>query len=161
MPVDLSERGDWPPMLWIGSGQGAGKTTLSWHLSRVHDLPLHRVDLWAYDHRARLPARDSLDEELAGGAEAAAAAFESVSRLRLGLVLDDILARDLGTVPAMAERAATPARIRGSASFRVGCLAPARSGAHAPGAGGTAGKGGYARGPPGDRLRSRSSPLAA
>jgi hypothetical protein len=90
-------------MLWVGGGQGAGKTTLSWGLSRAHDLPLHRVDLWTYDHQARLPARDSLDEQLAGGPEAAADAFESVSRLRLGLVLADILARDLGQVPAIVE----------------------------------------------------------
>jgi hypothetical protein len=90
-------------MLWIGGGQGAGKTTLSWHLSRANDLPLHPVDLWTYDHQARLPAGDSLDEQLARGTEAAADAFESASRLRLGLVLDDILARDLGTVPAIVE----------------------------------------------------------
>jgi adenylylsulfate kinase-like enzyme len=50
MSVDLlSRRGQWPPMLWVGGGQGAGKTTLSWHLSRANDLPLHRVDLWAYN----------------------------------------------------------------------------------------------------------------
>jgi len=90
-------------MLWIGGGQGAGKTTLAWQLSRANDLPLHPVDLWAYDHQARLPAGYTLDEELARGAEAAADAFESVSRLRLGLILDDILARDLGTVPAVVE----------------------------------------------------------
>lgn len=72
-------------MLWVGGGQGAGKTTLSWHLSRANDLPLHRVDLWTYDHHARLPAGDSLDEQLARGPEAAADAFESVSRLRLEL----------------------------------------------------------------------------
>jgi hypothetical protein len=59
--------------------------------------------LWAYDHQARLPAGDSLDEQLARGAEAAADAFESASRLRLELVLDDILARDLGKVPAIVE----------------------------------------------------------
>jgi hypothetical protein len=79
-------------MLWIGGGQGAGKTTLSWHLSRASDLPLHRVDLWAYDHQARMPAGDSLDWELARGPEAAADAFESRSRLRLALVLDDVAA---------------------------------------------------------------------
>jgi hypothetical protein len=90
-------------MLWVGGGQGAGKTTLSFHLSRANDLPLHRVDLWTYDHVARLPAGDSLDEQLARGPEAAADAFESVSRLRLALVLDDILARDLGPVPAIVE----------------------------------------------------------
>ena len=90
-------------MLWIGGGQGAGKTTLAWHLSRASDLPLHRVDLWAYDHQARMPAGDSLDRELARGPEAAAGAFESASRLRLALVLDDIAARGLGLVPAIVE----------------------------------------------------------
>lgn len=90
-------------MLWVGGGQGAGKTILSWHLSRTNDLPLHPVDLWAYDHQARLPAGDSLDEQITRGSDAAADAFESVSRLRLGLVLEDILARDLGKVPAIVE----------------------------------------------------------
>jgi hypothetical protein len=90
-------------MIWVGGAQGAGKTTWSWQLSRAHDLPLHAVDLWAYDHQARLPAGDSLDDQLARGAEAAADAFESVSRLRLELVLDDIRARDLGTAPAIVE----------------------------------------------------------
>jgi hypothetical protein len=103
MFVDVSRRGQWPPMLWVGGGQGAGKTTLSWQLSRANDLPLHPVDLWAYDHQARLPAGDQLDEQLTRGPEAAADAFESASRLRLELVLDDILARDLGKVPAIVE----------------------------------------------------------
>ena len=90
-------------MLWVGGGQGAGKTTLSWHRSRAHDLPLHRIDLWTYDHLARMPAADSLEEQLARGAEAAADAFESQSRQRLALVLDDIAERDLGQVPAIVE----------------------------------------------------------
>jgi hypothetical protein len=90
-------------MLWVGGGQGAGKTTLSWRLSRATDLPLHRVDLWTYDHQARMPADESLDEQLARGPEAAADAFESRSRLRLELVLDDIAARDLGEVPVIVE----------------------------------------------------------
>lgn len=97
------QRGKWPPMLWIGGGQGAGKTTLSWQLSRANDLPLHRIDLWTYDHQARMPAGDSLDEQLARGPEAAADAFESHSRLRLDLVLNDIAARDLGKVPEIVE----------------------------------------------------------
>jgi hypothetical protein len=90
-------------MLWVGGAQGAGKSTLCWHLSRASDLPLHPVDLWAYDHQARLPVGDTLDDQLARGPEAAADAFESVSQLRLGLLLNDILARDLGTVPAIVE----------------------------------------------------------
>jgi hypothetical protein len=90
-------------MIWVGGAQGAGKTTWSWQLSRAHDLPLHPVDLWAYDHQARMPVGDSLDDELARGPEAAADAFESVSRLRVELVLDDIRGRDLGAVPAIVE----------------------------------------------------------
>lgn len=90
-------------MLWVGGAQGAGKSTVCWHLSRTHDLPLHPVDLWSYDHQARLPDGDPLDRQLARGPEAAASDFESVSRLRLGLLLDDIRSRDLGTVPAIVE----------------------------------------------------------
>ena len=83
-------------MLWVGGAQGAGKSTLCWHLSRASDLPLHPVDLWAYDHQARLPVGDTLDGQLARGPDAAADAIESVSQLRLGLLLDDIQSRDLG-----------------------------------------------------------------
>ena len=90
-------------MLWIGGAPGAGKSTLAWLLSRARDLPLHPLDLWSYDHQARLPARGSLDDELARGPEAAADAFEAVSRARLDLVLADIAARDLGPVPALVE----------------------------------------------------------
>jgi hypothetical protein len=90
-------------MIWVGGAQGAGKTTFSWGLSRACDLPLHSVDLWAYDHQGRLPAADSLDDQLARGAEAAADAFEAVSRLRLSLVLMDIASRDLGAVPVIVE----------------------------------------------------------
>jgi hypothetical protein len=103
MPVDLSGHEEWPPMIWVGGAQGAGKSTWSWQLSRAHDLPLHAIDLWAYDHQARLPAGGSLDDELARGPEAAADAFESVSRLRLELLLDDIRARELSAVPALVE----------------------------------------------------------
>jgi hypothetical protein len=90
-------------MMWVGGAQGAGKTILCWQLSRAHDLPLHPVDLWAYDHQARRPVGDTLDDQLARGPEAAADAFEAVSQLRLGLALDDLLARGLGTVPAIVE----------------------------------------------------------
>jgi hypothetical protein len=90
-------------MLWVGGGQGAGKSILSWRLSRAYDLPLHPVDLWAYDHQARMPAGDSLDEQLARGPEAAAQAFESDSELRLDLVLADIAERELGEIPVLVE----------------------------------------------------------
>jgi hypothetical protein len=57
-------------MLWIGGAQGAGKSTLCWQLSRASDLPLHPADLWAYDHQARLPVGDTLDDQLARGPDA-------------------------------------------------------------------------------------------
>lgn len=90
-------------MLWIGGAPGAGKSTLAWQLSRATDLPLHPVDLWAYDHQARLPTAESLDDLLARGPEAAADVFVASNRERLGLVLDDVTARGLGPVPALVE----------------------------------------------------------
>lgn len=90
-------------MIWIGGAQGAGKSTLAWALSRAHDLPQHRIDLWTYDHLARLPPGESLDEELARGPEYAAEAFLATSRVRLKLVLADVAARGLGSVPALVE----------------------------------------------------------
>ena len=92
-------------MIWIGGGPGAGKSTLSWLLARAHDLPLHQIDLWAYDHQARLAVSGSgsIDAELAQGPATAADAFEASSGRRLPLVLSDIAARDLGTVPVIIE----------------------------------------------------------
>jgi hypothetical protein len=90
-------------MVWIGGGQGAGKTVLAWQLSRANDLPLHRIDLWTYDHLDRMPAHESLDEQLAAGPGAAADAFESHSADRLELVLEDVRSRELGEVPAIVE----------------------------------------------------------
>lgn len=141
-------------MMWIGGGQGAGKSTLSWQLSRAHDLPLHRIDRWTCDHQARMPAGHTLDEQLARGPEAAADAFESDSRLRLKLVLDDITARDLGTVPALLEG---PQLLPGLSASSPGMvhLAAARPGAHAGDARGTPGERGNARRPPGGRPRPR------
>jgi hypothetical protein len=40
-------------MLWVGGGQGAGKTTLSWRLSRATDLPLHPWGVWLLPKPAR------------------------------------------------------------------------------------------------------------
>jgi hypothetical protein len=50
-----------------------------------------------------MPAAEPLDEQLARGAEAAADAFGTVSRARLGLVIADVRARGLGEVPAVVE----------------------------------------------------------
>jgi hypothetical protein len=74
MTVGVSGREERPPMIWVGGAHGVGKTSWSWQLSRAHDLPLHSVDLWSYDHQARLPAGDSLDEQVARVPDAAASA---------------------------------------------------------------------------------------
>jgi hypothetical protein len=44
--------------------------------------------LWAYDHSLRMPPAGSLEEQLAGGSEAAAQSFVDSSRARLELVDD-------------------------------------------------------------------------
>lgn len=90
-------------MIWVGGVQGAGKSTLARRLSRKHDLPLHPIDLWTYDHLARMPPNESLADELERGAQYAADAFRATSRHRLALVLADVRARQLGSVPALVE----------------------------------------------------------
>jgi hypothetical protein len=93
----------WPLMIWIGGMQGAGKSTAAVRLAHAYDLPVHRIDLWTYDHVARLPTASTLDEELSWGPHAAAAAFEATGRARIPLVVADVLARELGGVAAVVE----------------------------------------------------------
>src|SRR3954453_19224864 len=96
--VDIS----WPTMIWLGGAQGAGKSTIAWLLSRHLDLPLHPVDMWAYDHQERLPAASAtLDEELARGPEHAASAFVATAHARLPLVIADVRARATEPVPVL------------------------------------------------------------
>lgn len=92
-------------MIWVGGGPGAGKSTLSWLLSRAHDLPLHPVDMWAYDHDAQLPpfGAGPRDLVLAEGGEVAADFFAASNQPRLPLVLADVVGRELGPVPAIVE----------------------------------------------------------
>lgn len=97
---------DRPPTIWIGGAPGAGKSTLARAIARRHDLPLHPIDAWTYDHESRLPDRRSrppLDEQLAAGPEAAADWFEADGAARLELVMADVRARALGLVPAVVE----------------------------------------------------------
>ncbi|ANZ41672.1 hypothetical protein BBK82_42715 [Lentzea guizhouensis] len=94
----------WPAMIWLGGAQGAGRSTIAWLLSRHLDLPLHPVDMWAYDHQERLPpASTTLDEELAQDPEHAAAAFVATAHARLPLVLADVRARATEPVPVLVE----------------------------------------------------------
>lgn len=90
-------------MVWIGGAPGAGKSTIARRLARELDLPWHPVDLWTYDHAGRMPAQRPLEDDLAEGPEVAADAFQRIARLRLGLVAEDVRARELGVVPALVE----------------------------------------------------------
>ena len=91
------------PMLWVGGAPGAGKSTVARDLALAEDLPVHALDLWTYDHAARLPAAPSLDDDLARGPEGAADSFEAQAALRMPLLHEDLAARDLGGVPALVE----------------------------------------------------------
>ncbi|ACQ78666.1 hypothetical protein Bcav_0402 [Beutenbergia cavernae DSM 12333] len=89
-------------MMWIGGAPGAGKSTIARALAHEHDLPLHPIDRWTYDHVQRLGPRDwpPPDPE---EPDAAAEVFVESSRERLALVRADVRARDLGEVPAVVE----------------------------------------------------------
>jgi len=90
-------------MVWIGGAPGAGKSTIARDIARRWDLPLHPVDLWTYDHVARMPPMRSLAEDLAEGPAFAAEAFVRIARMRLELVTLDVRGRELGDVPALVE----------------------------------------------------------
>jgi hypothetical protein len=90
-------------MVWIGGAPGAGKSTIARDLARRGDLPLHPVDLWTYAHLDRLPPLRPLAQDLAVGPAYAADAFVEIAQLRLDLVIEDVLQRELGDVPALVE----------------------------------------------------------
>ena len=50
--VDLSH------VLWIGGGQGSGKSSVAWALSRRFDLQLYNVDRRTWVHEARMPTTE-------------------------------------------------------------------------------------------------------
>jgi len=81
--------------LWIGGGQGSGKTSVAWALSRRFDLQLYIVDRRVWVHEARrVPdefASLSLDERwLHATTEQMLEWFVDVSRSRMELVLEDL-----------------------------------------------------------------------
>src|SRR4051794_36818861 len=90
-------------MIWIGGGQGAGKSTLTQRLAPSRDLPVQHIDAFTYVHLDRLPPQPALDEQLAEGPEAAADWWDRISAARLTLVVEDIAARALTPVPTLVE----------------------------------------------------------
>jgi len=87
--VDLSHA------LWIGGGQGSGKTSIAKALARRFDLQLYNVDHRTSVHEARMPRTEfrllSLDERwLEASPERMVGFFVDTSRHRFRLVLEDL-----------------------------------------------------------------------
>ena len=61
------------------------------------------IDLWTYDHAARMPSQGSLAKDLARRNGVAADAFARIARTRLELVTADCVHAGLGDVPALVE----------------------------------------------------------
>jgi hypothetical protein len=94
--VDLSH------VLWIGGGQGSGKSSVAKALARRFDLQLYNVDRRTYMHEARMPTTEfgslTLDERWVDPSpERMLGWFVSTSRHRFRLVLEDL--RDLSDTP--------------------------------------------------------------
>ncbi|GAA4986245.1 hypothetical protein [Actinopolymorpha pittospori] len=60
-----SRRTDLPPVIWLGGGSGAGKTTISRAIAYRFDLAWYRVDAHGYAHRDRLIAIGELSADAA------------------------------------------------------------------------------------------------
>jgi hypothetical protein len=89
--VDLSG------VLWIGGGQGSGKSSVAWELSRRHGLQLYNIDHRMQAHLARHEPHEffglSIDERwLDPDVHTMLRWFVETSRDRLRIVLEDIAA---------------------------------------------------------------------
>jgi hypothetical protein len=91
-------------VLWIGGGQGSGKSSIAKALSRRFDLQLYNVDRRTWVHEARMPTTEfavlSMDERwVHASPERMLEWFVSTSRHRFRLVLEDL--RDLPDSPSV------------------------------------------------------------
>lgn len=82
-------------VLWIGGGQGSGKSSIAKALSRRFDLQLYNVDRRTWVHEARMPATEfgslTMDERWVDPApEQMLEWFVTTSRHRFRLVLEDL-----------------------------------------------------------------------
>jgi hypothetical protein len=96
--VDLSH------VLWIGGGQGSGKSSVARALARRFDLQLYNVDRRTWVHEARMPATEfgalSMDERwVEPSPERMLDWFVNTSRHRFRLVLEDL--RELPGSPSV------------------------------------------------------------
>ena len=89
-------------VLWIGGGQGSGKSSVAKALSRRFDLQLYNVDRRTWVHEARMPTTEfgslSLDERwVEATPQRMLEWFVTTSRHRFRLVLEDL--RELPDAP--------------------------------------------------------------
>jgi cytidylate kinase len=94
--VDLSH------VLWIGGGQGSGRSAVAWALSRRFDLQLYVIDHRASVHEPRMPESEfrglSMDERWVDATpQRLLDWFLTTSRHRFRLVLEDL--RELAESP--------------------------------------------------------------
>ena len=91
-------------VLWIGGGQGSGKSSIAKALSRRFDLQLYNVDRRTWVHEARMPTTEfgvlSMDERwVQASPDRMVEWFVTTSRHRFRLVLEDL--RTLPDSPAV------------------------------------------------------------
>ncbi|MGH3489135.1 MAG: hypothetical protein ACRDP8_14650 [Actinopolymorphaceae bacterium] len=101
---------DLPPVIWIGGGSGAGKSTVSRAISCRFDLAWYRIDARGYAHRDELIARGRLSAEstaethdqrwLEPDPADLAARFVATSQQLFPLIVEDLRAmpRDVAVV---------------------------------------------------------------
>ena len=82
-------------MLWVGGGQGSGKSSVAWALSRRFDLQLYNVDHRTWVHEPRMARTEftllSMDERWVDATpERMLGWFIDTSRHRFRLVLEDL-----------------------------------------------------------------------
>ena len=82
-------------VLWIGGGQGSGKSSVAWALSRRFDLQLYVVDQRVWVHEPRMPKSEfralSMDERWVDATpQRMLDWFVTTSRHRFRLVLEDL-----------------------------------------------------------------------
>jgi len=84
-------------VLWIGGGQGSGKSSIAWELSRRHGLQLYNVDHRMQAHLARHRPHEFFDLSLDGrwldaDVHTMLRWFVEKSEDRMRIVLEDVAA---------------------------------------------------------------------
>jgi hypothetical protein len=101
---------DLPPVIWLGGGSGAGKSTVSRAIAYRFDLAWYRIDARGYAHRDQLIARGKLGADSAAetpdqrwldaGPHDLATRFVETSEHLFPLILEDLRAmpRDVAVI---------------------------------------------------------------